>query len=103
MNVHVLYCYKSHFQEAIAKDSYYGKPKTLDCGHVTKGFEQSDHVIEGEVHIGGQEHFYLETNATLAVPKNEDGEMELFVSTQNPTETQVLRILKILIVQSNLP
>ena len=46
-------------------------------------------MIEGEVHIGGQEHFYLETNATLAVPKNEDGEMELFVSTQNPTETQV--------------
>jgi hypothetical protein len=54
-----------------------------------KGFEQSEHVIEGEVHIGGQEHFYLETNVTLAVPKNEDGEMELFVSTQNPTETQV--------------
>ena len=89
LNVHALYCYKSYFQEAIAKDSYYGKPKTIECGDVTKGFEQSEHVIEGEVHIGGQEHFYLETNATLAVPKNEDGEMELFVSTQNPTETQV--------------
>ena len=24
-----------------------------------------DHVIEGEVRIGGQEHFYLETNAAL--------------------------------------
>jgi xanthine dehydrogenase molybdopterin-binding subunit B len=24
-----------------------------------------DHVIEGEVRIGGQEHFYLETNANL--------------------------------------
>ena len=58
-------------------------------GDIEKGFEQADHVIEGEVHIGGQEHFYLETHATLAVPKNEDGEMELFVSTQNPTETQV--------------
>lgn len=30
----------------------------------------------------------METNATLAVPKLEDGEMEMFVSTQNPTETQ---------------
>ena len=36
-----------------------------------------------------QEHFYLETQTTIAVPKGEDGEMELFVSTQNPTLTQV--------------
>ena len=39
--------------------------------------------------MGGQEHFYLEDHATLACPLGEDGEMELFVSTQNPTETQV--------------
>lgn len=38
-----------------------------------------------------QEHFYLETQATIAVPKGEDGEMELFVSTQNPTLTQVMK------------
>lgn len=38
--------------------------------------------------MGGQEHFYLETNAHLAVPKLEDGEMELFTSCQNPTRTQ---------------
>lgn len=37
--------------------------------------------------IGGQEHFYLETNATLAVP-GEAGSMEIFASTQNPTKTQ---------------
>lgn len=43
----------------------------------------------GEIHIGGQEHFYLETNCTLAVPRGEDGEMELFVSTQAATKTQV--------------
>ena len=40
-----------------------------------------------------QEHFYLETQATIAVPKGEDGEMELFVSTQNPTLTQVRKQL----------
>jgi xanthine dehydrogenase/oxidase len=51
--------------------------------------ELADHVMEGEVNMGGQEHFYLETHAVLAVPKGEDGEMELFVATQNPTETQV--------------
>lgn len=41
------------------------------------------------MHIGGQEHFYLETNVTLAVPRGEDGEMELFVSTQSAAKTQV--------------
>lgn len=37
--------------------------------------------------IGGQEHFYLETNASLVVP-GEAGSMEIFASTQNPTKTQ---------------
>lgn len=44
--------------------------------------------ITGEMHIGGQEHFYLETHVTLAVPK-EDEEMELFVSSQSPNDSQV--------------
>jgi len=42
--------------------------------------------------MGGQEHFYLETNVTLAVPRGEDGEMELFVSTQSTTDTQVIQV-----------
>lgn len=52
-------------------------------------FESADHIVTGEVRLGGQEHFYLETNCTIAVPKGEDDEMEIFCSTQNPTETQV--------------
>lgn len=43
----------------------------------------------GELYIGGQEHFYLETHCSIAVPKGEAGEMELFVSTQNTMKTQV--------------
>lgn len=46
-------------------------------------------LLPGEMHIGGQEHFYLETNISLAVPRGEDGEMELFVSTQSASKTQV--------------
>ena len=61
-------------------------------GDVDTAFQQADHVVEGECHIGGQEHFYLETMSTLAVPKGEDGEMELYVSTQNPTFTQVNKL-----------
>ena len=36
--------------------------------------------------IGGQEHFYLEGQAALAVPS--DGEMEVHSSTQHPSEIQ---------------
>lgn len=75
-------------QEAIEKRSFYQSPKKIEKGDVQKGFEESDYVVEGEIYIGGQEHFYLETNCAIAVPKGEDGEMELFVSTQNTTKTQ---------------
>uniref|UniRef100_A0A672V7A7 Xanthine dehydrogenase/oxidase n=1 Tax=Strigops habroptila TaxID=2489341 RepID=A0A672V7A7_STRHB len=75
-------------QEAIEKQSFFKAVKRIKKGDVKKGFEESDHILEGEMYIGGQEHFYLETHATLAVPKGEDGEMELFVSTQNLTKTQ---------------
>jgi len=44
-------------------------------------------VVEGEVRIGGQEHFYLECNAAIAVP-GEGDELVIFASTQNPTKTQ---------------
>ena len=40
-------------------------------------FESSTHVITGEMKTGAQEHFYMETQATLAIPR-EDKEMELF-------------------------
>ncbi|CAF1127068.1 unnamed protein product, partial [Brachionus calyciflorus] len=45
-------------------------------------------IFEGTCHIGGQEHFYLETHGCLVVPKNEDNELEIFSSTQNPNEVQ---------------
>lgn len=37
---------------------------------------------------GGQEHFYLEPNAHIFVPKGEDGEMDVFSSSQIPSEMQ---------------
>lgn len=45
--------------------------------------------MEGEVRLGGQEHFYLETQTCVVVPKMEDNEMEITSSTQHPTEMQV--------------
>ncbi|PLR31955.1 xanthine dehydrogenase molybdopterin binding subunit [Chimaeribacter arupi] len=45
--------------------------------------------IQGELHIGGQEHFYLETQIASVMP-GEDGSMLVYSSTQNPTEVQKL-------------
>ncbi|KAM6893551.1 xanthine dehydrogenase/oxidase [Xenentodon cancila] len=87
-------------QEAIATQSFYEPIRTMQSGDLETGFKQAEHILEGEMHIGGQEHFYLETNVTLAVPRGEDGEMELFVSTQATADTQS-RIAKALGVPAN--
>ncbi|KAM8722350.1 xanthine dehydrogenase/oxidase [Acanthopagrus schlegelii] len=86
-------------QEAIAAQSFYQPIRTIQKGDLEAGFKQADHILEGEMHIGGQEHFYLETNVTLAVP-GEDGEMELFVSTQAACKTQSL-VAKALDIPAN--
>jgi xanthine dehydrogenase/oxidase len=78
------------FQDAVKKKSFFfDSPKEIHQGDVEAAFKNADHVIEGEARMSGQEHFYLETNCTIAVPKGEDDEIELFCSTQNPSETQV--------------
>ncbi len=55
----------------------------LDCGDVEAvlGGGECDHVLEGEARVGGQEHFYLEPNAAIVIPKEMD-EIESYASTQ---------------------
>uniref|UniRef100_A0A3Q2TXX1 Xanthine dehydrogenase n=1 Tax=Fundulus heteroclitus TaxID=8078 RepID=A0A3Q2TXX1_FUNHE len=86
-------------QEAIVAQSFYKPIRTIQCGDLEAGFKQADHILDGEIHIGGQEHFYLETNVTLAVPR-EDGEMELFISSQSPSDSQAF-VAKALGVPAN--
>ncbi|UVE16409.1 xanthine dehydrogenase molybdopterin binding subunit [Pseudomonas sp. LS44] len=45
--------------------------------------------LQGNLHIGGQEHFYLETQISSVMP-TEDGGMLVYTSTQNATEVQKL-------------
>jgi xanthine dehydrogenase large subunit len=44
---------------------------------------------KGQFRVGGQEHFYLEGQAAMALPQ-EDGGMVVMTSNQNPTEVQKL-------------
>lgn len=75
-------------EDAIQAGSFYENVKpVVKKGDPDSAFESADHVFTGVSRMGGQEHFYLETQACLAVPKGEDGELEVWSSTQNPTET----------------
>ncbi|KAL5278948.1 XDH.2 family protein [Megaselia abdita] len=77
-------------EDSIKYKSYYdGYPKTFRKGNVEEAFKNSDHVYEASCRMAGQEHFYLETTAVVAVPRDSD-ELEVFCSTQNPTEVQKL-------------
>lgn len=65
------------------------EPLKLERGDVDVGLTGSQHRAKGRVRIGGQEHFYLESQAALAIP-GEDDEVTLQVSSQHPTEIQVM-------------
>jgi xanthine dehydrogenase large subunit len=79
--------------EAIAADSYLTDPFHLSRGSVPD-IERSSLRIAGELTIGGQEHFYLETQSAIAW-LDESGGVAVHSSTQHPTETQdvVARVL----------
>ncbi|MGM0534821.1 MAG: xanthine dehydrogenase molybdopterin binding subunit [Pseudomonadota bacterium] len=50
---------------------------------------RAPHVIEGEQFVGGQEHFYLEGQACLVQPSEDEGVI-VHTSNQHPSETQKL-------------
>ena len=78
-----------HLQQAVAAKSFHLPSEQVSRGNVSEALKTAQHVLEGRMHIGGQEHFYLETQACLVVPTGEDGEMEIFSSTQHPASIQV--------------
>jgi xanthine dehydrogenase large subunit len=82
--------------EAIAADSFHTLPEQLRRGEPERALEDASLRLAGELFIGGQEHFYLETQAALAIPE-ESGAVFVHSSTQHPTETQevVARVLGI--------
>jgi xanthine dehydrogenase large subunit len=59
----------------------------FERGDLEAALAASPRLVEGTFRIGGQEHFYLEGQAALAIPK-EDGEIHVHSSTQHPTEVQ---------------
>jgi xanthine dehydrogenase large subunit len=74
-------------EEAIARESFVSPPQTMVRGEVEPALAGSPQRLSGELRCGGQDHFYLEGQIALAVP-GEDADMEIWSSTQHPTEVQ---------------
>ena len=72
---------------SIEKEEFLEVAQKIERGNLTDALEKSEFVIEGIFKSDGQEHFYLESQATLVYP-SDMGTLEVLSSTQNPTETQ---------------
>ncbi|XP_042639514.1 aldehyde oxidase 2 [Orycteropus afer afer] len=75
-------------EDAIKHNSFLCPEKKLEQGNIEEAFQKVDQIVEGEVHVGGQEHFYMETQRVLVIPKIEDKELDIYVSTQDPAHVQ---------------
>ena len=74
--------------QALAANSRFEEgPRVYAKGEVETALETAAKRLTGLIEIGGQEHFYLEGQAALALP-GENGDMLIHSSTQHPTEIQ---------------
>ncbi|TDX20029.1 xanthine dehydrogenase molybdenum binding subunit apoprotein [Buttiauxella sp. BIGb0552] len=76
-------------EEALQREQYVQEPHIHQRGDADRALAGAGHRIQGQFHIGGQEHFYLEGQIAVVQP-GEDGCVTVWSSTQHPTEVQKL-------------
>jgi xanthine dehydrogenase large subunit len=74
---------------ARAANSLIEASQVMRLGDARAAIASSPHELSGTLAIGGQDHFYLEGQVALVLP-GEDGDLHVWSSTQNPSETQHL-------------
>jgi xanthine dehydrogenase large subunit len=74
-------------EHAIREQSFLTEVERMRRGKPEEAMLAAPNRLDGELFIGGQEHFYLETQAALAWI-DEGGSVFVQASTQHPTETQ---------------
>jgi len=81
-------------EEAMAKRLFVLPPEVMRRGDSAAALATAPNRLRGRLKIGGQDHFYLEGQVSLALPM-EDGDVFLHCSTQHPSEVQygVARVL----------
>jgi xanthine dehydrogenase large subunit len=73
--------------DALAAESYVLPPVHVTRGDAAGALARAPHRLRGTVRSGGQDHFYLEGQIALAVPR-EHGGVHVYTSTQHPGEVQ---------------
>ena len=82
-------------EEALKNKSFVHEPQYLKKGNAIKLIRNSKYKLKGELHSGGQDHFYLEGQIAMTIPQ-EDNNFLVYSSTQHPSETQqiIAKVLK---------
>lgn len=75
------------YDAAEAAQSYHLKPSVIERGDPDAALLRAPFRLQGQLDVGGQDHFYLETHSCRA-EIDADGQLILHASTQHPTETQ---------------
>ena len=73
--------------EAMRQRSFVRPPRTVRRGDPDHALATAPRRLQGRIATGGQDHFYLEGQISLAVPQ-EDRDVFIYCSTQNPSEIQ---------------
>ncbi|VDK30144.1 unnamed protein product [Gongylonema pulchrum] len=82
-------------EDAIASSSYFAEKPMAMHSFMSGCLDQPaapdwstmKNIVKGSVKIGGQEHFYMETNSFIVIPGETD-ELEVIASTQSVTDVQ---------------
>src|SRR3954467_15873376 len=73
--------------ESIRRQKFLGPCRRIGRGDVNTQLAAATNRLSGTFTSGGQEQFYLESQASIAYP-GEQGQLVVHSSTQNPTEIQ---------------
>jgi xanthine dehydrogenase large subunit len=76
-----------HARDALQAGSFVLPQVTVQCGNALQALTQAPHLLQGTLEVGGQEHFYLESQIAYAIPQ-ENGQWLIHSSTQHPGEVQ---------------
>ena len=72
---------------AVRNESFVLPSVRLERGDARRAIGRAAHRLSGRTAVGGQDHFYLEGQIAMALPR-EDGDLYVYSSTQHPGEIQ---------------
>ncbi|CAL1540108.1 unnamed protein product [Lymnaea stagnalis] len=83
-------------QDAIAKCAFFPINQVVECGDVQSAFGAAERIVEGELHMEAQEHFYLEPHSCIVYPCDAD-EYQVVCMTQglDSIQTGLARVLNV--------